>query len=62
MICLISSKRTIREIIVLSVFRFFGVFFGFVCILCWLCPFGNKFLFIKKKKIMSGKRQVWSDY
>ena len=31
---------------------FLGAFFGFVCILCGgLCPFGNKFLFIKKKNL-----------
>ena len=35
---------------VLSVFRFLGFFFYFVCILVGLCPFGNKFLFIQKKK------------
>ena len=34
---------------VLSVFRFLGSF-DFECILCWVCPFGNKFLFIQKKK------------
>ena len=27
-----------------------GAFFCFLCILCWVFPFGNKFLFIQKKK------------
>ena len=35
---------------VLSVFRLFWGLFSFLCILCWVFPFGNKFLFIQKKK------------
>ena len=36
---------------VLSVFRFFGSFLTSCVFFVGLCPFGNKFLFIQKKKI-----------